>query len=52
MAVARQYIQDTQINHGTSASANIKLTDVMPVQHTDVSSNVNQINKVLKANKA
>ena len=46
MAQARQYIQDSQINNGTTASSNIKMTDVMPIQHTDVASNVNQINKV------
>ena len=46
MAVARQYIQDTQINHGTSVVENVKMTDVMPIQHTDVSSNVNQIHKI------
>lgn len=46
MAQARQYIQDSQINNGTTASSNIKMTDVMPIQHTDIASNVNQINKV------
>ena len=46
MADVRQFRQDTQITHGTIASTNAKLTDILPLQHEDLASNVNQMNKI------
>ena len=46
MAEVRQYRQDTQINHGTTAQSNLKLTDIMPVQHENLATQTNSINKI------
>ena len=46
MADVRQYRQDPQINHGTTAQSNLKLTDIMPVQHENLATQTNSINKI------
>ena len=46
MAEVRQFRQDTQIIHGTTAQNNAKLTDIMPLQHEDLATQTNQMKKI------
>ncbi len=42
----KQFRQDTLILHGNNAQNNIKLTDIVPLQHEDLESHVNNMNKI------
>ena len=46
MAEPRQFRQDQQIIHGTTAQTNAKLTDIMPLQHEDLATQTNQMKKI------
>ena len=49
MANEIQYRNHTAYNNGTSAENNIKLLDITPFQHEDLSSGVNKLGKMLVA---
>ena len=49
MANEIQYRNHTAYNNGTSAENNIKLLDITPFQHEDISSGVNKLGKMLVA---
>lgn len=49
MANEIQYRNHTAYNNGTSAETNIKLSDITPFQHEDLSSGVNKLGKMLVA---
>ncbi len=49
MANEIQYRNHTAYNNGTSAENNIKLSDITPFQHEDLSSGVNKLGKMLVA---
>ena len=49
MANEIQYRNHTAYNNGTSAQNNIKLLDITPFQHEDISSGVNKLGKMLVA---
>lgn len=46
MSGSRQFRQDAQIPHGTDAQANLKMTDIFPVQHENLETNTNQMKKI------
>ena len=46
MAEVRQFRQNDPIVHGTTAQDNLKLTDIVPLQHEDLATNVNQMKKI------